>query len=201
MTHFSFYSRLIPLLLGLMFLGRVAYGTCDVPGALRTSNPTTSTITIEWNAVSGATIYQYMYRQVDSGSGWSSNATGSTSVGLTSLSASTTYEVQVRAYCGSTLGFSDFTPVKYFSTGAYFSPLTLLVPVVSTNGAALFLNSASSDVEYYDISYKKNTDLSWTSIATEGPTTIGGLSGLALGQAYDVRVRARYNSGSNSSDY
>jgi hypothetical protein len=84
-----------------------APAACNTPGGQASSSITSSAATVSWAAVSGALSYDVQYR-VQGGSTWTSiNAIGGTSTNLSGLSASTTYEWQVRANCsGSSSAFS-----------------------------------------------------------------------------------------------
>ncbi|MBI5914536.1 MAG: fibronectin type III domain-containing protein [Bacteroidetes bacterium] len=86
-------------------------GGCGTPGGLNATNITSSSATLNWSAVSGATAYNLQHKPA-SGQNWTtvSNLSG-TSYNLTGLSASTAYEFKVQAVCGS-------------NTGSYSSPAT-----------------------------------------------------------------------------
>ncbi|TXC76134.1 S8 family serine peptidase [Luteibaculum oceani] len=78
----------------------------DVPTGVNSSAVGSSTATISWNSVAGAT-YDLRYRATGT-STWTTIATGGTSYNLTGLSATTEYEVQVRSKCsgGATSAYS-----------------------------------------------------------------------------------------------
>ncbi|WP_438710507.1 M14 family zinc carboxypeptidase [Aquimarina muelleri] len=83
--------------------------TATVPGPVTTSNVTTTTASINWDAVSNAT-YDVRYRQTGTAS-WITSAENGTSKVITGLTASTNYEVQVRSKCadGTTSSYSAST--------------------------------------------------------------------------------------------
>jgi hypothetical protein len=88
-------------------------GSCGTPSGLNATAVTSSTATLNWSAVSGATSYNVQLRPVGSGT-WSSGSTSGTSINATSLTASTQYEFQVQAVCGATSG--SFSASGLFTT-------------------------------------------------------------------------------------
>ncbi|MBK8705058.1 MAG: fibronectin type III domain-containing protein [Saprospiraceae bacterium] len=88
-------------------------GTCGTPSGLNATAVTSTTATLNWSAVSGATSYNVQLRPVGSGT-WSSGSTSGTSINATSLIASTQYEFQVQAVCGATSG--SFSASGIFTT-------------------------------------------------------------------------------------
>src|SRR6185295_20217493 len=74
--------------------------SCSAPGGLSASNITSTTATVNWNAVSGALVYTVQYKPASSAN-WivATSATYGTSANLYSLSASTTYDWRVYTNC------------------------------------------------------------------------------------------------------
>lgn len=116
-------------------------GSCGTPGGLNATAITSSTATLNWSAVSGATSYNVQLRPVGS-STWSSGSTSGTSINATSLTANTQYEFQVQAVCGST-------------TGSYSSSATF----TTTSGQACSDN--------YEPNNSRSTSLPLTPVATD----------------------------------
>ncbi|MDT0557893.1 DUF5011 domain-containing protein [Ichthyenterobacterium sp. W332] len=79
----------------------------DVPTGLAASNVSTTTATLSWDAVPGAT-YDLRYREVGT-STWTTNTVTGISSGLSGLTALTDYEAQVRSKCsgGSNSAYSN----------------------------------------------------------------------------------------------
>lgn len=75
--------------------------SCGTPTGVSTSSTTSSTCTLSWNAVSGASYYTLWYLSGSSWVNFGSNISG-TSVGVTGLAASTQYCFAVKAVCGTT---------------------------------------------------------------------------------------------------
>lgn len=81
--------------------------TCGTPGSLSASSITSSSATLNWGTVSGASSYGVRYR-VQGTSSWTNvNGVSGTSRNITGLSASTTYQFQVRAVCSVTGSYSS----------------------------------------------------------------------------------------------
>ena len=81
--------------------------TCNAPGGLGTSGLTSTEVTMNWNSVSSAVSYDVRIRLAGTTTWYDFNAT-TNSLGLTGLTAGTTYEWQVRSNCsGATSGYSS----------------------------------------------------------------------------------------------
>ncbi|MDH7447363.1 fibronectin type III domain-containing protein [Aquimarina sp. 2201CG14-23] len=80
-----------------------------VPAGVGSSNIGSDTATINWTAVPGAS-FDVRYRQTGT-SGWTTQSAGGTSYVISGLSATTSYEAQVRSICsdGSTSSYSAST--------------------------------------------------------------------------------------------
>jgi hypothetical protein len=88
-------------------------GTCGTPSGLATASITTSSASLSWTAVSGATAYTVQYRTVGSTT-WSTGTVTSNAASLTGLTAGTNYEWGVSATCAS--GSSSFSSSATFTT-------------------------------------------------------------------------------------
>ena len=75
-------------------------GTCNAPNGLSTSGITSSEATLNWNSVSGASSYDLRYRESSTSTWTTVSSLSGTSRTQTGLSASTTYNWQVRTDCG-----------------------------------------------------------------------------------------------------
>ncbi|CAM1350124.1 GEVED domain-containing protein [Tenacibaculum insulae] len=85
-----------------------------VPTGITATGVATTGATVNWAAVTGAT-YDVRYKAT-SASSWSTSAVSTTTKVLSGLSASTTYEVQVRSKCSS--GNSNYSASVNFTTPA-----------------------------------------------------------------------------------
>ncbi len=105
-------------------------GTCGVASGLVTSSITTTTASAGWNAVTGATSYNFQYKLASSGTWSQINVTG-TAVNFTSLTPGTSYNWRVQALCGS-------------NTGAYSATITFTTQSSSVSYCA----SAGQEATY-----------------------------------------------------
>lgn len=89
--------------------------TCAVPSGLNASSITSSSATLNWSAVSGASSYNVRIKSTASTT-WTTATSTTTSKGFTGLAANTTYEFQVQTVCSS--GTSAYSASKTFTTSA-----------------------------------------------------------------------------------
>lgn len=142
-----------------------AVGSCAAPGGLSTTNITSSTATMSWNAVTGAFAYTVEYK-LASASTWlvASSGTYSTSYNLYGLSAGAIYNWRVYSNCSlsetSTYSTTQFTTSG--GSGGSTPPAACPGPYdISTNGttggaAAIGVNtevkgtvSVKNDIDHY----------------------------------------------------
>ena len=90
-------------------------GGCSVPTGLSATAITTTSATVNWGAVSGATSYNLQYKASTATLFTTINLTG-TSYNLTGLTAGTTYQYQVQAVCGG--GSSVYSTTASFQTSS-----------------------------------------------------------------------------------
>jgi Secretion system C-terminal sorting domain/Bacterial pre-peptidase C-terminal domain/Fibronectin type III domain len=130
---------------------------CNDPTGLTSAAITSSSATVSWAAISGATNYTVDYK-LNSTSIWSSaiSATTSTAVNITGLASASLYDWRVRTNCTS--GSSAFVQAQFTTAAAPSCPGAL---DVSTNGnrtgaATIPFNTdtyglinPTGDVDYY----------------------------------------------------
>jgi hypothetical protein len=156
--------------------------TCAVPTSLSATNITSSSATLNWAAVSGASSYNVRYKPTSS-STWTNTSSTGTSVNVSGLSSSTTYEFQVQAVCGSTTSAysasSTFTTQAAGCSDPYESNNTLSsAKTVAVNTDIYALISPSGDNDYFRFS-------------TTTPNTYLRITLSNLPADYDIRL---YNS-------
>ncbi len=142
-------------LMNLIINGTVSGGStgCGLPSGLSATSITTTSATLNWAAVSGATSFDIQYRQVGTTS-WSTTTSATTSANITGLTSGVTYEFQVQTVCSGSLtsGYSSsgtFTTAGGTVSGSsgkiavYFNnPVNISV---STGVNAIYLNDAFAD--------------------------------------------------------
>lgn len=156
-----------------------------VPTGLLAQNITTNTADLSWNVVSGATTYTVQYRTQGSSTWLTGGSTGNTSLTLTSLTAGTNYEWQVKTDC------SVFSSTSTFLTtgGATCSaPTGLTTSSITSSGATLSWSAVTGAVSY-TVQYKTSAATTWiTANATVSTTFV--LSGLTASTTYNWKVTA-----------
>lgn len=172
--------------------------SCGAPSGLNATAITTTSATIGWTAAGGAVSYDVDYK-LNSSSTWINAATGTTAttVGLTGLTAGSTYDYRIRTNCAS--GPSAYSADQFTttSTGTCSTPTGLTSSAVTATGATVSWTAVSGALSY-DVDYKTNSSGTWTNAATGITATSANLSGLTAGTLYDWRVRATCSSGNSS---
>ena len=109
-------------------------GSCSTPSGLSASSITTSTATLNWNTVAGASSYNVRYRIVNTAT-WTNTTSASNSKAISGLSGASNYEFQVQAVCsGSSSSFSasgTFTTSSAACTDNYEPNNTLATAVTA----------------------------------------------------------------------
>ncbi|MBK6544845.1 MAG: fibronectin type III domain-containing protein [Saprospiraceae bacterium] len=163
-------------------------GGCNVPTGLAISNITQTTATATWNAVSGATSYNFEYK-TNAGSTWTVVTTTNPTYNITGLTSSTLYNTRVKAVCSS--GSSNYSATVNFTTagsgGGCGTPTNLTVTNI-TQSTATISWTAVSGATSYNFQYKLASSGTWTTASVT--TTTVNLSGMTQGTSYNVRVQA-----------
>ncbi|MFN5415505.1 MAG: GEVED domain-containing protein [Flavobacteriia bacterium] len=129
--------------------------TCNAPTGLAAASITSSSASLSWTAVSGASNYTVQVKPSTSAT-WTSYTATSNTLALTGLTASTTYNWQVRTNCTS--GASAYTVGTNFATTAattgctdsYESNETLATAKLISTGSNLTAKIGSStDVDWF----------------------------------------------------
>ena len=169
--------------------------TCNAPSGLTVSSITTIAATSSWIAVSGATSYTYEYKESSSGTWNAQNVTG-TSVNLSGLSASTTYNTRVLANCTS--GSSGYAATVDFTTAS--EPTTCDTPTglsagsITASSAAINWGAVSGALSY-NFEYKTSSASIWTAQVFSG--TAVNFTSLAASTTYNIRISANCSGGTS----
>lgn len=97
------------------FTTSASSSTCNAPTGLTPSNITSTTVTCSWSPVTGASSYTFEIKS-NSATTWTTFNTTSTSINLSGLTASTTYNTRVLATCSS--GNSPYSSIVNFTSAA-----------------------------------------------------------------------------------
>lgn len=161
---------------------------CNSPSSATASNVTTSSATLSWSAVSGATSYNLQYK-TSAASSYTTVSTTSTSYTLSGLAEGTTYNYQVQTVCSS--GSSSYTSTGSFTTGTTTATCgtvgSLSSSNITTNSASVSWAAVSGAVSY-NFDYKLSTASTYT---TASVTSTGvSFTNLTPNTSYDYRVQA-----------
>lgn len=179
----------------------VTLAPCNAPTGLGSSAITSSSATVSWAAVSGASNYDVDYKEASS-STWINavTATTSTSTNITGLSASALYDWRVRANCTSGLT-SSYSQAQFTTTAVVTCPGPY---DISTNGtragaATIPLNTdikglvnPSGDNDYYRF------DITTGGTITMTLTTLPANYHLRLQNSSGTTLQTSNNSGTNN---
>jgi Secretion system C-terminal sorting domain/Fibronectin type III domain len=115
---------------------------CGTPTGLVSSAVTSSTATVSWSAISGATSYAVDYKLNASGTWTSATAsTTATTVNLSGLTASSLYDWRVSATCAS--GTSAFGTAQFTTTA-----VNTCVDILEPNGTSATAGAISVATNY-----------------------------------------------------
>jgi len=134
----------------------VTGGSCGISSSLSATSITSSSATLSWSAVSGASSYNVQFRKTGATT-WTSSTSTTTSKSITGLTASTAYEYLVQTVCSSgSSSFSSsytFTTLASGSTGCtdvYESNNTLATAkTIAVNTSITAMIGTSTDVDYF----------------------------------------------------
>ena len=121
-----------------------------IPSDLNASNITSSSATVSWTSVAGASSYTVRYKKVGAPSWTTPNSVSTNSLVLSPLTASTNYEFQVKNNCTSANNYSasqTFTTLSQNVTPCGI-PAGLSVSGVSTNSATLTWDAVPGAIGY-----------------------------------------------------
>ncbi len=166
---------------------------CNAPAGLGSSAITTTTATVSWGAVTGATSYNLQYKAT-SASTWTTVSVAGTSSNLTGLTAGTSYQFQVQTVCSG--GSSSYSTASTFTTlTACGVPASLTASAITTSGATLSWGAVTGATSY-NLQYKLSSASTWNTINVS--TTSSSVAGLASSSTYNYQVQTVCSSGSSA---
>jgi len=165
--------------------------SCIVPSSPTSASVTSSSAIVSWSASPGAVSYTLGYR-VSGTTTWHDTTVTGTSVTLTGLLTSTTYQYEVETVCsggGTSPWSSTYTFTTLTTTGACGVPSGLTASSLTSSSAVLSWTAAAGAVSY-KLKYKTaaGTSTSWITISTT--STSYTLTGLSYATTYDYEVEA-----------
>jgi hypothetical protein len=173
---------------GNLIRDRVTNASCLVgsgtaPAGLSSSNITTTSADLSWNAAVGATSYTVQYK-LAAASTWTTTAsTTNTAISLSGLQPGANYQWRISTQCSAPSTTASFsTPFN-----APCSTATNLVTSNITQNSATVAWATVVGATTYTVDYKLSAASVWTSI-TGLTTTAANLTGLSAGSTYNWRV-------------
>ena len=158
------------------------------PEQLRNSNKTTSSVTLAWNGVSGATGYQVQWRK-SGATAWTNISAANTSVTISGLADDTMYEFQVRAInADSESGWSLLLSVKTDKVVVPPATPENFRNTAQTTSAVTLAWNAVNGATGYQVQCRKSGTTAWTNISSANTSV--SISGLASDTMYEFQVRA-----------
>ena len=162
--------------------------TCSNVASLSSSNITTSSASLSWGAVSGASSYTVQYKTSTSFTWGTLGTYTGTSTSISGLTSSTTYNWRVKANCAT--GYSS---VSSFTTAAPVSttcgaPTGLTTTNVYSNKATLNW-TAVPNASTYSIKYRRVGTNAWTNVSNITGTS-RTIQNLQAGKTYEWRVKS-----------
>jgi len=166
---------------------------CNSTWGISVAGITTNAATVSWNAVTGATGYNVQYR-ASGATVWTTISASTNSLGLSNLSPSTLYEVQVSTSCvAGSSGYSS--PVNFTTLSPCDVPGGIVVSGINTSSATVTwtaVNNATS----YSVLFRPVGASSWTTISSL--TNTASLTSLTSSTAYEVMLSASCSTGTSS---
>lgn len=167
--------------------------TCDVPTGLSASSIKSVSAVLSWSASSNASAYHVQYRK-SGNSTWKDTTVINTTVSISKIASSSTYEWQVQSICSA--GNSVYSNPAFFTT--LFNckkPLFLPVSNLSSSSATFNWTAVNGSVGY-TLQYRKTGTTAW--ISSTSLTTSLTVSSLLSGISYEWRVRTQCSTNNSS---
>ncbi len=168
-----------------------------VPTLLPATNVGTTSVTLNWSAITGAVSYNVQYRKVGTTT-WTTTTSNTNSLSIAGLSAGNLYQFQVQAVCpGNVTG--NYSSPGNFSTSTGIlncnAPSTLSASNITATSAKLNWN-VSLGAHSYSVQYRVVGTSTWTTATS----TVNSLSvtGLTSGATYQFQVQTVCAAGQSS---
>src|SRR6266496_1039500 len=145
--------------------------SCGVASGLSTSNITSSSATLNWDAVLGATGYNIRYRKTGTTT-WTNITSTTPLVVVLGLVSSTAYEFQVQTVCsgGTTSAFSSSATFTTLATGSSVPTPDHIVILILENHAYSQIIGSSAAPHINALANDPNSALFTQSFAIEHPS-------------------------------
>ncbi|MCR4965008.1 MAG: fibronectin type III domain-containing protein [Bacteroidales bacterium] len=172
--------------------------SCAAPTGLAVNNVTQTTATASWTAGGTETSWTVEYKAT-SASTWQSATANATSYTMTGLTASTAYQVRVKAVCDANTS-SEWSTVASFTTLDNGTPTcpapTNLAATVDHTDVTLTWQQEANTATEWQINYRQTTESNWSTVTAT--TTTYTLTDLVANVTYEANVVAHCSNGLNS---
>jgi hypothetical protein len=178
--------------------------SCGTPGGLTTSSITSTSASVIWNAVAGATNYTLEYRIA--GGIWAPRGTYSTPTWVTlgsslinfSLSSNTAYEWRVRANCAGSVSSSWATASFTTLPGACIAPTVSQLTITNIGNSTATVTCTKSAPNYRFRWRKAGTNDAWVWQSNASTSNFRNLANLLSCTTYEVQCQLGCSGGSVS---
>ena len=178
-------------------IGGYEYDGLLAPANFRSTGQTTNSITLAWNAVTGASSYQIRYRETNGQ--WGPVNTYTTPTTFKGLILNTRYEFQIRSVNAE--GNSGWSPILAVSTHPLpptTAPTDFRSMAQMSNSITLAWNTVTSATEYQIQYLQTGSTGQWTTITITGQSTSTRMiSGFLTNTLYTFQICST-NAGGNS---
>jgi hypothetical protein len=176
----------------------LADSSCGLPTDLTMTNHTSTSFTVKWHPVSGATSYVVEYEKYGS-SVWVDSITTADSIVVKGVAPSSYYYVAVKALCGTDSSSAFSSTVYAYTTSTASSgcalPTDLTVAATTSSTFKVKWNTVSGATGY-TVEYEKYGTTTWVDTTITGDSLT--VSGLLSSTYYFVAVKALCGSDSSS---
>lgn len=166
---------------------------CTVPTGLLASSITSSSATLSWTMVTGATGYEYVIDNVATNPTGSGTSTVNAFYNAGGLTPATLYYLHLRSDCG-TGNYSTWTSLPFTTTSSCTAPSGLSAMNINSNSADISWNAVSGAIGYEYVLDNNAGNPSGPGTATTATT----YSASALNYSTVYYIHVRTNCGSSA---
>jgi Pregnancy-associated plasma protein-A/Secretion system C-terminal sorting domain/Fibronectin type III domain len=160
--------------------------SCAAPTNLNVSNITTTSATISWSGVAGASNYALEYRALGATT-WTTVVVTGTNKALAGLITSKIYEYRVKSNCATSVSaYATATTFTTLNATACPVPTNVSVGNLTATGATISWTAASGALNYA-LDYRVSGTANWTTVTTTSASQL--LTNLLAATTYEYRVK------------
>ena len=172
----------------------------NIPTGLASSNIASTSATLAWVPVGGATSYSVQYKLSTSGNWTTAGTSTAPTYNLTNLTANTTYHWQVKTDCSNYSGTANFTTGTGGGGGSPCNaPTGLVAASIAATSATLVWNGVTGATSY-TVQYKTSSSSVWTNAGNTASLSLI-LNSLSASTQYNWQVKANCSAWSATSNF